>query len=82
MEEKDKKQGVIRIEDLVVEEYRDYDLPMPPEGKMWQHKSNGFFSYSGVYFGSTIIKNGRALKTPIPETADDYELIDMPEDQV
>lgn len=49
------------------------------EGKVWRRKSDGMMTEESL-LGYTYYLGGVKLETPHWETADDYELIDMPED--
>lgn len=50
------------------------------EGKVYRRKSDGFILEGGDTLGYTYYIGGQKLETPHWETADDYELVDMPED--
>ncbi|WP_165021517.1 hypothetical protein [Dysgonomonas sp. ZJ279] len=80
MEEKDTKTIVIREEEEIIEEIV-YDFP-PTEGKVWRRKIDGLTFCQIEKLGMLFFVNGKRLDQPIVETADDYELVDITEDQV
>lgn len=47
------------------------------EGKVWRRKSDGMMTEESL-LGYTYYIGGKKLDEPHWETADDYELIDMP----
>ncbi|MBR0330465.1 MAG: hypothetical protein IIX12_02580 [Alistipes sp.] len=49
------------------------------DGKVWRRKSDGMMTEESL-LGYTYYLGGVKLETPHWETADDYELVDMPED--
>lgn len=49
------------------------------EGKVWRRKSDGMMTEESL-LGYTYYIGGKKLDEPHWETADDYELIDAPED--
>lgn len=50
------------------------------EGKVWRRKSDGMMTEESL-LGYTYYIGGKKLDEPHWETADDYELIDAPEEE-
>ncbi|MFV0326894.1 MAG: hypothetical protein ACK5LF_21360 [Bacteroides xylanisolvens] len=67
-----------KIKYVEVPEELTPDLPTI-EGKAYKRKSDGKIFYGCVYLGKLFYLNGKKLKKPIQETPEDFELIDLEE---
>lgn len=52
------------------------------EGKAYKRKADGVIFHGSVFLGKRYFENGVRLKTPVEETPEDFELVEIETEKI